>query len=223
MRCKFIMTRGRRKGEKCGGGARSTNSKGERCCYQHSKAVDNSGIHQLLRDDEVVNPDRGVNPEAVSVRAETFGGTSGDTSRFSVWLITINSQKDFRTMTDSHRARFRDWCDFLLAPESLGILEYIEDTRSADGSGRPHGNIVSVSSDYHFEAGEKAGKLHCHCVLRMEHNGHNQFKPNKLRAVSHEVFGYNLHYSVYARSDPAASMTRYIQKKQRATGEEITL
>lgn len=212
MRCQFVMTRGRRKGEICNVGARSVNSKGERCCYSHSKVVDNSGIHQMVLDDPLLNGDNGIDHSAVSSVASSFGGVSGSSSRFSVWLITINSQRDFRTMIDSHRSRFRDWCDFLLSPESLGILEYIEDSRSSDLT--PYSNIVSVSSDYYFEAGEAAGKLHCHCVLRMEHNGHMGARPNKLRSVSREVFGYNLHYSMYARSDPAASMSRYIQKKQ---------
>ncbi len=216
-KCKYIFQSGKKKGEQCGVKASRPTGVPTHCAKHFKSTSDRvkreRTVLKILQDDPILNANIPTDKPPVTFprkRITKFTKIE-DKSRFSVWMVTINSQKDVRNMLEREKQKFRNWCDFLFHSSSLQIVNFIEDERSPDDV---TANIIKVQAQYNFETGKNAGKLHCHAVVRMEHVGIMMMKPNKLRAVSEKIFGYKLHYRTNVSSDPVAQMELYIEKQQ---------
>lgn len=158
------------------------------------------------------------NPESADLTKDSvFGNKSTEIDisentvnrlKYSTFLITVNSQRDIIKLSDEEKILFKEFTEFLFSESEL-TDNLIDLTNTSD----PRSNLKKITIDYYYEVGEKFGKLHLHAIIDITHNGIYKFDLNRMREVSHEILGYNLHINIRGSADHSAMMRAYVSKK----------
>lgn len=191
--CSHVILTGKNKGQLCKNKATQSNY----CGAHHkmmNKKVDRKKGSQSLHEDAIF---RNPNSETKKPKRKI---------RYSSFLITVNSQKDFQTMTAEAKKEFKDFVDFVFSPDE--IRNFLTDTTSSDVDK----NIVKLTIEHHFEIGEKNGRLHMHAILNIEHTGNFRLEANNIRQVAQRILGYKIHLDVRGSGNPTKAMEQYASK-----------
>lgn len=215
--CKWILKTGPYAGKVCG------NNCFREFCSQHNKLYVNSlrrtdAIRSLINSE--ANPIfGGVNARidtniadadniADDIGPPAQAGGGYEKHKWSVYLITINSQKDALSMSEDDRANFKSFIDKNVLGD--GVFKYFEDKKSPKN---PRKNMINVLQDGKYEIGEMQGRLHFHGIIRIEHTGLLQFHATKLRNDAKKELGYPIYLASPVSSDPIAAYQQYFEKK----------
>lgn len=192
--CPYVMKAGKRRGQACG--KRGKHEDG--ACSDHYKSlIDGKSGGRNLANDEVFGSI--VKPDIAEV---------GPKVKSSVWLITINSQKDLDKMSTEQKNNFKDFGSWVFDRDRF-VQYYLYDTKEPNN---PAKNIKDLSIAYQYEVGDQQGRLHLHGIVKLKHVGHYKFLANNLRAFAKQALGYNIHLNAPVRSDDVGAMEEYIAK-----------
>jgi len=133
--------------------------------------------------------------------------------RSSIWLFTLNTNKDFRKLDLTFKKKFEKLCKFLF--EGNHICDFVVDSRNPGVKIEDNENIKTCDTQFQLEIGSKFHKFHSHAILKIEHTGNLTFEANKLRKFMYKLFGYNLHLDSTVSSDHALMMRRYVEKSEK--------
>ncbi len=191
--CNYVIGRGKRKGEMCG---KRGHGKGG-ACTEHRKALEEGPKKRDIAADNVFGSNK---PEVAAEPAPKV--------KSSVWLVTINSQKDLSNMSTEQKIIFKDFAEWIFDKDRF-VSYYLNDLTSPND---PAKNIKDLSIAYQFEVGGQQGRLHLHAIVNLKHTGHFKFKANELRSFAKSSLGYNVHLDAPVRSDDVAAMSEYVAK-----------
>lgn len=201
--CKYVYAVGKYAGKQCDIRPGSGDF-----CYKHKAIAAKTAARKVATEAIAADP--------------IFGGKQGQVAaagpkkRFSVFNCTINSQKNYSTMSDEEKTRFRDFVDWLFDPSGSTALKFMTDQKAPPGeSGQllpGRGNIVEAKAEHYFEVGD-LGKLHAHGQIQVVHTGHITFHANRVRAAAKKILGYTIHWDCQATSDHARAYSEYMRKK----------
>lgn len=122
----------------------------------------------------------------------------------SVFLVTINSNKTLDSMNEQDRNNFKSITKTLFDDD--GIFDYL--VKRYGGVIPEPEVIVDKFSDYNYEIGEEAGRLHMHGIVDVEHKSNILIDIARLRNYINEVMGYPVHVNV--RVEKANSLRKFI-------------
>ena len=188
--CSHILTTGKNKGAQCTKNA----SKGEDKCYVHNKPSTKKEIN--IKDDPIFNDE----PKQTKPKPPK-------TSKYSIYHMTINSNKDYTKMTDDEKIKFKQYADYLFKGEN--ILKFVKDLSNPENPA-----IEKTKINYYFEVGDKLHRLHLHALVKIKHNGYMKMEANMLRETSKQMLGYAVHINCPVSSNSEKSWEKYISKKQ---------
>lgn len=187
--CTHILEKGKNKGSRCGKNA----SPGKEKCYIHSKPTKDREID--LSNDPIFSQKQEQKPKK-------------DNSKYSIYHITINTNKNYNTMTPEQKEDFKAYSVYLFGEK--GFLKYIKDLTNPESLN----NILKTKMEYYFEVGSKLHRLHLHAIVKIKHIGYMKFMANELRENSKNMLGYPIHLNSPVSNDAIKSWEKYIQKKQ---------
>lgn len=185
-KCEHILTQGERKGKKC----KRYQAKliGETyLCPRHMKR-----INSKPKADEFLKEYTGQQP-AVEKKKKV---------KYSVFRITINSNKNYQNMTDKDKDKFKKLANYVF---SDNIRKYLTNL-----SGK--GNIIEIDYKYQFEVAPTNNKLHLHGVVEITHDDFYKINTPLLRDVLNKYFGSGLHINIQGSSNQNKEWDDYINK-----------
>ncbi len=188
--CSHILTTGKNKGIQCSKNA----SKGKEKCYLHSKKTSKKEIN--LQDDPIFKEE----PKQDKPKPPK-------TSKYSIYHMTINSNKDYTKMSDAEKIKFKQYAEYLFKGEN--ILKFVKDLAHPDQPA-----IEKTKINYYFEVGDKLHRLHLHALVKIKHNGYMKMEANLLREMSKKMLGYVVHINCPVSSNSEKAWERYISKKE---------
>ena len=118
-------------------------------------------------------------------------------TRYSVWKITLNSQKDYTKMTDADKLQFKNALSFIFNDED--IVKYLTDRTNPDDAKK---NIKSLKIDFYLEVGEKQGRLHAHGLMELSHTGNYTLELQKIKGVISKLLGSGVYFNAVGSRDP---------------------
>lgn len=189
--CKHVFKTGARKGQMCG----------KRGKHVDGTCSDHFGAKKKPRETSLVNDEVFGTPGAVAA-------PKAPKTKSSVWLITLNSQKDINVMSNDQKRMFKDFAEWVFDKDRFAQF-YLKDMNSpAD----PTKNIKSLDIKYQFEVGNEQGRLHIHALVNLKHTGMYRFEANKLRTFAKTALGYGVYLDSPVRSDEVSAMDEYVNK-----------
>lgn len=120
-------------------------------------------------------------------------------SRFTVFLITVNSQHDYYHMTPELKAKFKE-----------GVITLFDDNESFL-SFTKMGLIKDTTSNYQYEIGSLQHRLHVHGIVTYEHTANMKLNLQKIKKLFLDL-GFSIHLDVRASGDPVKAWEAYIKK-----------
>lgn len=190
--CQYVFKQGRHKGEQCTNGI----SKFPKYCAKHHRQLENKAsnkdLNRQLAEDPIFKsnepPKRKTNK--------------------SVFLITINTNKDYTKMSNEQKKLFNDFGTWLFG-EDHGIKHFLIDSTNEDNME----NIIDYDDmSAKYEVGEEFKKLHFHAMVVIEHTGKYQIDTEALRGVANKIFGYTPYINVRGRPDTQKAIIEYASK-----------
>lgn len=143
--------------------------------------------------------------------ADTFAKSEkkdvGKKIKSSVFLITINSQKDYQKMSAAQRDRFKKMTNYLFTENN--IMKFLLDKNSPDDNEK---NLESIEMKHNLEIGEIAGRYHLHALVNVTHTSMYTVELAKLKMFLEKSLGYRPFVNVTVSSDPSKAMEQYINK-----------
>eukprot|EP01127_Copromyxa_protea_P013364 TRINITY_DN358_c1_g2_i5.p2 TRINITY_DN358_c1_g2~~TRINITY_DN358_c1_g2_i5.p2 ORF type:complete len:205 (+),score=28.35 TRINITY_DN358_c1_g2_i5:1103-1717(+) len=197
--CKHVGSRGKSEGVACRN--RANPNFGD-FCAKHKKVK-----RATIQSDEVFGSGEKAAEPAEKVTPK---------HKHSVWLLTLNSQKDIAKMSAEQKQEFKDLGDFIFSEEN--IAKYLIDRNSPDD---PTKNIVKLAIEHTFEFGASKGRVHMHGILNLTHTGHYSVNQAAIRQLAEKVLGYKVHFNAKGSADQDAAMRAYIQKQQGDNAAEL--
>lgn len=195
--CDYIFQKGKKAGSKCVIKPKSPNS----LCWRHIKMAETPAPIDL-NDDPIFGSGSTITKDVVAPKKINY----------SIWNITINSNRDYTKMSDIDKERFKSFADYLFTPDTF--RRYITDSKPGD-------NIIEINVEKYFEVGESVKRLHLHGQLSTKHRGHLRLEANKIRAVAEKILGYKIHLDSVVTSDHVRAYAEYMKKK--STNNEIDI
>lgn len=196
--CNYIIKRGVNEGKQCTrNGLHNYNN--NKYCKQHCDSV-----KKFDEADKIAGYGVQFNTERKKTEKE-------GKAKWSMFLITINSNKNINKMTDEMKDDFKEVCEYLYDGDAQ-IIDFLRDRRSDDDDILEH--IIDYEIQYHFEISKNSGnKLHCHSILRVKHDALLYVNMPPLRELLKSVYGTNMHVNVRGIRDNAKMMLDYIKKQ----------
>ena len=129
------------------------------------------------------------------------------TTPYSVWKITLNSQKDYTKMTDANKLQFKNALSFIFNDED--IVKYLTDRTNPKDAKK---NIKKLKIDFYLEVGEKQGRLHAHGLMELEHTGNYTLELQKIKGVISKLLGSGVYFNAVGSGDPQKAWADYMAK-----------
>ena len=131
-------------------------------------------------------------------------------TRYSVWKITLNSQKDYSKMTDADKLQFKNALSFIF--NETDIMKYMTNRTNQDAQK----NIKKLKIDFYLEVGDKQGRLHAHGRIELEHTGNYTLELQKIKAVISKLLGSGIYFNAVGSGDPQKAWADYMAKGNNA-------
>lgn len=195
-KCNHILTIGKNKGQNCEkNGIHEFD--GKKYCKKHlDKYKSNEGNTTTLENDPIFN-EQFQEPKEQQ-----------DSTRKSIFNITVNSNKNYNNMTDDDKVKFKKVIEYLFHKDN--IIKYLKDMSSPSD---PTINIVDLRTDYTFEVGGAMNRLHAHGYVDLTHMGMYQLNQSLMRTVVNRYLGSTVHLNIQAQKSPSRiSWENYLNK-----------
>lgn len=194
MSCKHIFATGPKKGQRCP----VIPADGGDYCAKHRKSTEKKQSRAHTANN--------LGNDAL------FAGTGGRPktaakNRYSVWLITLNSNKDIDKMTYQDKKQFKDAMDYVFNREN--IFDFF-----TESTGKGQDAVVKLNMEHHFEVGPSGGRLHVHALVDITHTGNFRFEANRLRAFLKQALGYNIYLNAPVSGNQSAAYAQYAAKRE---------
>lgn len=204
--CKYIYSTGKYAGKQCDirpAGGTPQQPAGD-YCYKHkviaAKKANRAKATAAISADPIFS----------SAAEPAKESETNAKKKFSVFNCTINSQKNYATMSAEDKLKFKRFVDWLFLPSGETALKFMTDAKAPDMR-----NILEAKAEHHFEVGD-LGKLHAHGQILVTHTGHITFWANKVREAARKILGYTIHWDCQASSNHVAAYAEYMRKKNSA-------
>lgn len=212
MICDYVYTRGKYKGQQCLNNA-YFNFKKNSYCGNHYETVRNQVYRQKIAGKGFKAPrvKQQQHQQKITLPAKNYDETPSDLERklkFSLFMITINTNKDVNKMSSEDKAKFKHFINKLYDSNKPIIIELLEDRRGYD----PKQFIHDYEIKDYFEVSPTSNRLHNHALLRVQHNGMLYVNQAMLREMADKVVGSKVHLNVRGANDSKTMIEQYIKK-----------
>lgn len=201
MLCEYIFQRGNNEGKQC---TTSANFKvGKKVyCSRHMKSVNN------------MKKAKNISARGFDLKqAKKKNKKDSEKGTWSMFFITINSNKNIENMDSEEKKKFKVFIEWLYNEKKiLDLVKCIKDKSKEDCKDL----IMDYEIEHYFEVSPKSGnKLHDHAIVRLKHNSLLQIDQMVLRELAKEVYNTNMHIEIAGARDNHKIMQDYIKKGQK--------
>ena len=179
-------------------------------CGEHQKVMSNRMKNKKIAERKGKGLNKRNNkpqPKTESKQPETK-----KKSKYSLFMITINSNKDISKLSDEDQDKFKSFIGYLYDNNKPAILDLVEDRRKDID---PKDVIEEYSVENYNEITPKSGnRLHNHALLRIKHNGMLYVNQAVLREMAEKLFDSKFHINIKGTNDSQKMLEQYITKSQ---------
>ena len=168
-----------------------------------AKASLRAKTRRILREKHLVD----LQKDPVFASAYQMTGHKPQKERSSVWLITINTNKAYSTMTEEDKKKFKRFADYLMSRSHF--LQFLRDATSPTN---PAANVDDLQLEHKFEVGTKLDRLHLHGLAKLTHHGFYSLQANAIRDFARKALGYTINLQSPVSSDPTQAWRQYMSK-----------
>jgi hypothetical protein len=126
----------------------------------------------------------------------------GPKLKFSVFRVTLNSNKTFHTMSQEDKSNFKKVAQYLFSDDIRKFITFQEGDMS---------KIIGTSFHYQFELSEIKEAVHLHGIIKMTHKCKLRLDYSKIKQVIDAILGGS-YLNIVASTDQEAAWLQYVNK-----------
>lgn len=199
MFCQYIFKQGKKEGKQCTTNGNYKVGKKHYCC-RHMNSINNMKKAKNISA-------RGFDTKQVKAQQK-----NEEKGTWSMFFITINSNKNIENMDDIDKNKFKRFINWLYDDAKiLDMVTCLKDKNKDDCKDL----INNYEIENYFEVSPKSGnKLHNHSIVRLKHNSMLQIDQELLRSMAKDILGTKMYINIKGSRDNHKIMQDYIKKGQ---------
>lgn len=211
MLCSYKYTKGKKNGENCIKNGLFKIGK-LYYCGEHHKVMSNRMKNKKIAQNKGKGLNKRINKAKTESKQPQPNTESKKKSKYSLFMITINSNKDISKLSDEDQEKFKSFIGYLYDNNKPAILDLVEDRRKDID---PKDVIEEYSTENYNEISPKSGnRLHNHALLRIKHNGMLYVNQAVLREMAEKLFDSKFHINIKGANDSQKMIEQYISKAE---------
>lgn len=127
--------------------------------------------------------------------------------KYSVFMVTINSNVDHDKATDDQKESFKKIAKYVFSNHIQKYITFIDEK---------HKDIYSIDSQYRFEIAPTNNRLHLHGIIKISHNSKIKLDIPSLRELINRAWKQSVHLNIKGKGDDTKAWEDYMNKGKSA-------